>query len=273
MTDVRPGGKRRIDRVLAPDYLDRLALLPVGTVRVRLVEAEGEEAELSYLRRRLHDRIELVTAEQQRRAALADPTGLGPGPASRTAATGQRRARVLFGRPVTESGRPDRRRRRVERLVTDVDLSDVNLRTDDELDRVLRTYRTEEKHVTDVRAQVRRVVDQCSEELASRLVAGALNAAPDSLLGNGFAIPDLALPVDGVRAHDPAPDASGSASPHANRAVTTTAADEPIPRASGADSPSPHTDRALPRAAADERIPRASGADGPDGEPATGDSW
>ncbi len=73
---------------------------------------------------------------------------------------------------VTEPSRGDRRRRRVERLVADVDLSDVASRTDDELDRVLRTYRDEEKRVSEVRAEVQQVLDAYAGELARRYSTG-----------------------------------------------------------------------------------------------------
>jgi hypothetical protein len=60
----------------------------------------------------------------------------------------------------------------VERLVANVDLSDVAARTDDELARVLLTYQDEERQVSEVRARVQGVLDRCSAELARRYVDG-----------------------------------------------------------------------------------------------------
>ncbi|HEY2724439.1 MAG TPA: aerial mycelium formation protein, partial [Pseudonocardiaceae bacterium] len=39
MIEVRPGGRRRIDRVLAPDYTDGLDALDMTEVRARRNEA------------------------------------------------------------------------------------------------------------------------------------------------------------------------------------------------------------------------------------------
>jgi hypothetical protein len=85
-----------------------------------------------------------------------------------------------FGRVRTLSAEPsraDRHRRRVERLVADVDLSDVAARTDDELERVLRTYRTEERRVSEVRGQVQDVLDRCAAELTRRYAEGEASVA------------------------------------------------------------------------------------------------
>jgi hypothetical protein len=49
--EVRPGGRRRIDRVLGPGYLSGLGDLPLKVLRERRDEAAQEETDLSYLRR------------------------------------------------------------------------------------------------------------------------------------------------------------------------------------------------------------------------------
>jgi hypothetical protein len=182
MTDVRPGGHRRIDRVLAPTYLDGVESLPIHVLRAKRRELEAEEADLSYLRRLLHGRIDIVQAEQSRRARAAAEASLDGGLAQdgvidelpRILATPAPRSSRPFTRVrhLGSEPRGDRHRRRVERLVADVDLSDVAARTDDELARVLRTYQSEERLVSDVRVRVQAVLDRCSAELARRYVDG-----------------------------------------------------------------------------------------------------
>ena len=182
MTDVRPGGRRRIDRVLDPGYLTGLESLAIGALRAKRREAEAEEADLSYLRRLLHGRIDILRAEQARRARAmpADsPDGTVLDELPRILAARSRIARP-FGRVrhlVADPPRADRQRRRVERLVANVDLSDVAARTDDELARVLLTYQHEEKKVSDVRSRVQEVLDLCSAELARRYVDGETTIA------------------------------------------------------------------------------------------------
>lgn len=180
MTDVRPGGSRRIDRVLAPAFLDGLQSATPAELRTKRRDAELEEADLSYLRRLLHGRIDLVRAEQARRTGDSAPIveSLPEILAEqRTASRALDRMRHL----VTDPSRVDRRRRRVERLVSDVDLSDVAARTDDELARVLRTYQDEERQVSDVRAAVQEVLDTVAAELARRYASGEASVA--DLLG------------------------------------------------------------------------------------------
>ena len=69
MIEVRPGGRRRIDRVLAPDYTEGVEQRPLVEVRELRDEAAQEETDLSYLRRLLHARIDIVRAEQERRSS------------------------------------------------------------------------------------------------------------------------------------------------------------------------------------------------------------
>lgn len=189
MTDVVPGGKRRIDRVLDPGYLLGLAALRTAEVRQRRDEALAELAELNRLGHQLDERIAMITAEQRRRAAANFDASATP-----AAAVGRRRrgshrvsldadpsgrlARVFRLRADPDSPPTHRRRRRVERLVADVDLADVMTRTDDELARVLRTFRHERRQVTDVSSRVRGVVDRCGDDLGRRRVSRDASISP-----------------------------------------------------------------------------------------------
>ena len=180
MIEVRPGGRRRIDRVLAPDYVAHLTQLELDEVRARRDDAAQEETDLSYLRRLLHGRIDIVRAEQKRRAEggsssvverlaeiLAD-NAVGPAPA------GSGRHQPL------EPSRAEAHRRHVEALVSDADLSDVASLPDERLDLALRTYVGEEASVSQRRREVQIVVDRLNDEIATRYRAGS--ASVDRLL-------------------------------------------------------------------------------------------
>ena len=68
MTDQpQDGGRRPIDRVLAPGYPDDLSELSPEELRDRRHEAEQEEVDLSYARRLLQGRLDLLRSEQDRR--------------------------------------------------------------------------------------------------------------------------------------------------------------------------------------------------------------
>ena len=60
-------GTRRIDRVLAEDYLSGLGGAPLADVRTLRGEAEQEEVDLSYLRRLIQGRLDVLRAELNRR--------------------------------------------------------------------------------------------------------------------------------------------------------------------------------------------------------------
>jgi len=178
--EVRPGGRRRIDRVLAPDYVADLRKLDLTEVRARRDDAAQEETDLSYLRRLLHGRIDIVKAEQRRRVEggsasvverlveiLAD-NAVGPAPA------GSGRHHPL------EPSRAEAHRRHVEALVSDADLSDVTSLPDERLDLALRTYVAEEASVSQRRREVQQVVDALNDEIAGRYRAGS--ASVDQLL-------------------------------------------------------------------------------------------
>ncbi len=179
MIEVRPGGRRRIDRVLDPAYVADLGELELGDVRARRDLAAQEETDLSYLRRLLHARIDIVRAEQRHRregdsapvlaelARILAENAVGP-------ATGSGRHQTLL------PSQAEAHRRHVEALVADVDLSDVSALSSDTLDDALTAYQTEETSVSQRRREVQHVVDTCNAEIGSRYASGS--ASVDELL-------------------------------------------------------------------------------------------
>src|SRR6266542_4007899 len=67
-----PGGKRRIDRVLDPRFVADVDRLELDELRRRRGEAEAEEEGISYLRRMLQGRIDILRAELLRRTNGAE---------------------------------------------------------------------------------------------------------------------------------------------------------------------------------------------------------
>jgi hypothetical protein len=177
--EVRPGGRRRIDRVLDPDYIEGLDRLGLAEVRSRRDDAAQEETDLSYLRRLLHGRIDIVRAEQKRRheggsasvvdqlATILADNAVGP-------AMGMGRYQTL------EPSRAEAHRRHVEALVSDADLSDVAALPDERLELALQTYVKEESSVSQRRRQVQVVMDLLNAEIAKRYREG--RASVDELL-------------------------------------------------------------------------------------------
>ncbi len=63
-----------LDRVLSPDYLGDLSSLSVDELRRRRDDATAVGEKISYLRRLVHVRIDIVLAELRRRAEGGDPS-------------------------------------------------------------------------------------------------------------------------------------------------------------------------------------------------------
>ncbi|MCW2623049.1 MAG: AmfC protein [Frankiales bacterium] len=159
-------GNRRIDRVLAEGFLDHLVSGPLEEIRGLKAEAEQEEVDLSYLRRLIQGRIDVLRAELARRdGANSDlvaslPQILADEPRSP--------ARGLGRHTTVEPSRVDEKRRYVESLVADVDLSDVGARTREELEQALVTFRAEEQDLSVKRRDVQKVMDAASAEITRR---------------------------------------------------------------------------------------------------------
>ena len=163
-------GNRRIDRVLAADYLDGLQGLPLADVRQLRADAEQEEVDLSYIRRMIQGRIDIVRAEVERRGGVDG--SLVERLASILADEQRAPARGLGRHSTLEPSRAAEHRRYVEQLVHDADLSDVTTSTDDELSSALQVLAAEEQKLSGKRREVQAVMDACSAEITRRYREG-----------------------------------------------------------------------------------------------------
>ena len=185
MIEYRQGGRRRLDRVLDPAFLAEVDQRPMDEVRELRDEAAQEETDLSYLRRLLHARIDIVRFEQQRRAGVpggdADPERALVDALPRILADNAIGGAVGQGRhqSVTPS-RAESHRRHVEALVADTGLSDVATLPDAHLEAAVAEYTREEGAVSEHRVRVQRVMDACNDEIARRYREGS--ASVDDLL-------------------------------------------------------------------------------------------
>jgi chromosome segregation ATPase len=166
------GRHRRIDRVLADDFLDGIETRPLDEVREMRREAEQEETDLSYLRRVLQGRLDILRAELSRRSG--DGSGdLVEALPQILADEGAPQAPRGLGRHVAvEPSRADAHRRHVEQLIADVDLSNPSAHDDASLQRTLETLEHEEQDVSEKRRQVQQVMDRCTQEITRRYREG-----------------------------------------------------------------------------------------------------
>jgi hypothetical protein len=166
--EVVPGGQRRIDRVLDPQFTDRVDQLGLAELRARREEAEAEEADVSYLRRLLQGRLDILRAELVRRSARRHP--------GRGRAAGRAAAILSDDAPGTFSAVPrvqvpsraGEHQRRVERLVSDETIARLPELDVEELTMAVELLAREEERVSTHRRAVQRVVDVLGGELARR---------------------------------------------------------------------------------------------------------
>ena len=181
-----------------PPAIGQLGLAQLRTLRR---DAQEQEADLSYLRRLLHGRMDILRAELDRRPAaelLAGATGAG-GTGAAGAAGGDARAlldrlpAILTDAPssVRSSARhvtlgPPRGEQyqvQADALMGDVRLADLAAHPAEDLLAALERLRGHEREVSGRRQILQRTTDDCSAEIARRYREG--EARVDDLLAGG----------------------------------------------------------------------------------------
>lgn len=167
--------RRRIDQILADGYLDDLAGLTAAEIRAMRDACEHEESAISYARRVVQGRIDIVRAESQRRGAAGDAeasdllAGLAdilagehqPTELSRLHAT-----RLL----VPPDGEHDRRA--LDRVGDETVLADVRERPTDELRALAAELAERERELSRTRQLLFDRIDTLQDELAGRYKSG-----------------------------------------------------------------------------------------------------
>ncbi|MFM7271338.1 MAG: aerial mycelium formation protein [Actinomycetes bacterium] len=162
--------ERRIDRILAPEYVADLDARDLDDLRAMRREAVEVETEVSYVRRLAQGRIEIVRAEVDRRrdgGTLSDLIARLPeiladqGP--RPAAANARVPEILApSMSITWS-------RGAERLIADDTLANLPTLSEDELTASLDALRALEQEVSGTRRQLHGVIDAIDAVLGPRL--------------------------------------------------------------------------------------------------------
>jgi hypothetical protein len=183
----RPPMQRTGSAVLSEQPEHDLATLLLRELRELRRDAQQNEADLSYVRRLLQGRIDILRAEVARRKdpAARGREGRGPeGPVvyrlSEILTDGPARHRssarhVTLGTPHSaEYGLL------ATEMLAEVELSDLDARTDDELYAAMGRLTRYEQQVSRGRQQLQRTADDCSAEIARRYREG--EAQVDDLL-------------------------------------------------------------------------------------------
>ena len=172
-----PAGGAAVDALLEPAFLENATTQPMTEVRRLRREAEQQEVNLSYTRRLLQGRLDIVRRELQRRVrarrplagrpAAGDPLGEGPrararpGPAPDGAAARARGVRVL--------GQLADRRASTSPTISDL--------TDAKLEKAARALAEAESDLSERRRGVQQVMDGLAAELGRRYRDGEADVA------------------------------------------------------------------------------------------------
>lgn len=164
--------RRRIDQILDPPFVAELDAVDLDDLRARKKMADEVETELSYYRRLLHGRLDLLSFEMRRRAgeetrslieALPDVLGAGE-----TNQGGRNRFPTVFAPDL-----PDTHRRHIDHVLGDDFLSRLPVIADEELVAIRETLTEAEADISSNRKAVQDVVDALRAELVQRYKDGA----------------------------------------------------------------------------------------------------
>jgi hypothetical protein len=190
---ARPPTQRTDSPLSADPPSHDLAVLRLPELRTLRRDAQRDEADLSYVRRLLQGRIDILRAELARRGERRAPfpasgqlSVVGPGQPSVV----ERLSEILTDAPARHRssarhvtvGTPhgEEYRALAADMLAEVELSDLEARTDEELGAGMGRLVRYERQVSRRRQQLQRTADDCSAEIARRYREG--EAQVDDLL-------------------------------------------------------------------------------------------
>jgi hypothetical protein len=174
------GNKRRLDRILAADYLVDLSARSTAEVRTMRAETQEEEALLSYERRMLHGRLAILKKELERRANGGDAGSLLellPSILSDQDQRGPSRGSFPGADPNLDFAHPHRR---VTKLVSDDTIANLPALDEAEIRRIVGELESAEHEVSATRRPLLDVLDALNKDLARRYQSG--EADPSDVL-------------------------------------------------------------------------------------------
>lgn len=172
--------KRRLDRILAAEYLADVSARSTAEVRTMRAETQEEEALLSYERRMLHGRLAILKKELERRANGGDAGSLLellPSILSDQDQRGPSRGSFPGADPNLDFAHPHRR---VTKLVSDDTIANLPALDEAEIRRIVVELEAAEQEVSAVRRPLLDVLDALNKELARRYQSG--EADPSDVL-------------------------------------------------------------------------------------------
>ncbi len=176
MEPVHTEHRRRIDIISDPEFLSGLEELSLDVLRERRELADQVETELSYYRRLLHGRMDLLAFELRRRSGQETRTLIEALPEILAAGetTGGQTGRL----PSTLApDLPEDRRRSIDRVLDDDFLARLTQIDDEELAAIQSSLAEAEREVSGDRKVVQLAFDTIQAEILRRYEEGTADSA------------------------------------------------------------------------------------------------
>jgi hypothetical protein len=171
-----PAGGAAVDQLLDPAFLEHALAQPMTEVRRLRRVAEQEEVNLSYTRRLLQGRLDIVRRELQRRAEH-DGRSLVDLLPEILAEKGRGPAHGLGRHQTVQPAAPEEYESWVNSLTPGVDLSAITELTDAKLEKAARALTSAESGLSERRRGVQTVMDAVAAELGRRYRDGEADVA------------------------------------------------------------------------------------------------
>jgi hypothetical protein len=175
-TPPPPAGGAAVDALLEPGFLEGAETRSMAEVRQLRRRAEQEEVNLSYTRRLLQGRLDIVRRELQRRADQ-DGRSLVDLLPEILAEKGRGPAHGLGRHQTVQPSAPEEIESWVNSLTPDVDLSSIAQLPDADLERGARALAEAETQLSERRRGVQTVMDGLAAELGRRYRDGEADVA------------------------------------------------------------------------------------------------
>jgi hypothetical protein len=176
--------RRLVERILDPGYLEGLNERPLGELRSMRDECKEAETEISFERRLAQARMDILSAEIDRRAGRGGEGDLMSRLPQILATEGRAEGGLPLPSRAPDFSIPrnaDIPRRRIEEIVGEQTLSRLPSLPDEELRGILGTLAEHEKTLSSRRKVVQEVMDTVQAEIVRRYVSG--EADPTAALG------------------------------------------------------------------------------------------
>ncbi|MDQ5874440.1 MAG: hypothetical protein M3526_03540 [Actinomycetota bacterium] len=176
--------RRLIEKIMEPSYLGDFEAADIGLLREMRAECREAENELSFERKLCHARMDILSAELDRRSEASEPDLMARLPEILGAGRQGKTQRGPLPSRAPDFSIPrnvDVPRRRVEEILGEQTLSRLSQLQPEEIRSIVGSLAEHERKVSERRKKVHDVLDRLQAEIVRRYTSG--EADPSAALG------------------------------------------------------------------------------------------